>query len=132
MAVKETELERIERELDILRARYALYQKSATVMRIVLAVGIPLSLALLAMFLLPTLRMDPLYGGFVLAIPIVIIGLLTLLGWRSGPGGRMIDFVSMFGRYHAFAWKGVHSEAEGIERMIATREQRRAELEAGQ
>jgi hypothetical protein len=131
MAVEETEFERIVRELDILRARYALFQKCATAMRIVFAVGIPLSLAALAMLLLPTLRADPLYGGFVLALPVMIIGLMAWISWRPSPGGRMIDFVSMFGRFHGFAWTGALSEADGIEQMIAAREQRLAELGAG-
>ena len=87
MPVGETEIERIERELDILRARYALFQKSATAMRIVLAVGVPISLAVLAILLSPTLRTDPLYGSFVLGLPIVIIGLLVWISWRPGPGG---------------------------------------------
>ena len=128
MAVEETEIERIERELDILRARYELFQKSATAMRIVLGVGIPTSLAVLAVLLLPRLRADPLYGGFALALPIAIIGLVAWISWRESPGGRMIDFVSMFGRGHGFAWTGALSEADGIEQMIAAREQRLAEL----
>jgi hypothetical protein len=103
VAVEETEIERIERELDILRARYALFQKCATGMRIVFVVGIPLFLAVLTVLLLPTLRADPLYGGFVLALPIAIIGLMAWISWRPSPGGRMIDFVSMFGFFHIFA-----------------------------
>ena len=38
MAVEETEIERIERELDILRARYALFQKCALTIKYILAV----------------------------------------------------------------------------------------------
>ncbi len=131
MTVEETEIERIERELDILHARYELFRKSAAAMRVVLVIGIPLFLAVLTVVLLPTLRADPLYGGFALALPIAIIGLMAWVSWRTSPGGWMIDFVSMFGRGHGFAWTGARSEADGIEQMIAAREQRLAELEAG-
>jgi hypothetical protein len=140
MAVEETETERIKRELDILRARYALFQKCAKVMKLVLAVGIPLCLAVLIVLLLPTLRTDPLFGGFVLALTIVLGGLFFWLNGRPHPEGprnaldgwRMIDFASPLRVYpYSRRWTGPFSEAQTIEDMIAAREQRLAELEAG-
>jgi hypothetical protein len=140
MAVEETEIERIKRELDMLRERHALFQKCAKIMKPVLAIGIPLCLVVLVILLLPTLRTDPLFGGFVLALPIVLGGLVFWLNRRPHPEGprhfldspRMIDFVSPLRlTLDPHFLTGPFSAAQVIEHMIATRERRLAELEAG-
>lgn len=74
MAVEETERERVERELDILRTRRDLYRKWSRVLR----VGVPVGAATIAIALAVTiwqLTNDPIFTGFIILI-ILAFGLL--------------------------------------------------------
>jgi hypothetical protein len=140
MAVQETELERIERELDILRTRRRLYRKWGSL----LSVGIPVGAATIVVALTVTiwqLTQDPLYSAFF----IVLTFALGLLMWFVSdmipdrlPIGvhyfpRLVNIVRTKRRpaglvplYKSY----VHppSELSEIEEMIAWREKRLAEL----
>ena len=145
MTGAETEIQRIEHELQILRARYALFEKCARIMKAFCAVVIPLSAVLLVVLILRAFPED-------VTIALFFIGMLTSgcchhyywirLSWPPPEGGprhwldawRMIDYISPqpYPSGYFFPWyrrnTGPFSEAQEIERMITVREQRLAEI----
>jgi hypothetical protein len=117
------EVARIEHELDILRSRYAIFQRWARVTKwffIVVAAIVP---PIIAIFVSDGVVRDPLAAAVVAAIVLVIGGGLYLTRNRNY---RWIDVVSIppgwpWGRVFNI---GPKSEAAAIETMIAEREAR--------
>ena len=137
MTGTETEVQRIEHELQILRARYALFEKCTRIMKAFCAVVIPLSAVLLVVLILRAFPEDVTVALFfigMLSLVAAIIIIWIRLGWPPPEGGprhwldawRMIDFVSPKPWYTRNTWPS--SEAQEIERMITEREQRLAEI----
>lgn len=139
MAGTETEIQRIEHELEILRARYALFEKYARVMKVFCAVVIPLTGVLLVILILRAFPEDVTAALFFIGMYIFVAAIITWLCLSMSPpeGGprhwldawRMIDLISP---QRPFPWyrrnTGPFSEAQEIERMITVREQRLADI----
>jgi hypothetical protein len=110
------ETAKIEHELDILRSRYAIFQRSARIMKwyiIALAViaasaGVGYSLAY-----------DPLVAAIIVVV-VAVVGVAFYL--TRGQAPRLIDFTSPGPDYARI------SEAAAIETMIAEREARLADI----
>ena len=140
MAGGEAEIERIEHELEILRARYALFEKWGRITKVFLATVIPASLILIVVLSVRAIPNDLFFGLFIGGMICVAVGLLWF-GVRLGPlcpnsraqNWRAIDMVSPqpypsdFFPWNRF-FSGPLSEAQEIEDMIAVREKRLAEL----
>jgi len=139
-----TEIQRIEHELRILRARYALFAKCARIMKVFCAVVIPLTGVLLVVLILRAFPEDVTAALFFIGI---YTSTAAIIAWlclsRSPPEGgprhwldawRMIDHISPqpypSGGFFPFYRRntGPFSEAQEIERMITVREQRLAEI----
>jgi hypothetical protein len=116
MSPAAAEIARIEHELDILRSRYANFERSA---RITKWLFIGLALIITSLWVV-CLVYDPLAAALVAGIAFVLGGAIYLT--RGDPEYRWIDVVSL-GRLGARI-----SEAEAIERMIVERETRLAEI----
>jgi hypothetical protein len=138
MTGAETEIQRIEHELQILRARYALFAKCARVMKVFCAVVIPLTGVLLVVLILRAFPEDVTAALFFIGMYIVVAAIITWLCLSmSPPGGgprhwldasRMIDIVSPQPPVVGYRRTWPFSEAQAIERMITGREQRLAEI----
>ena len=128
---RDAEIAQIKHELEILRARYALYERWGRILRTFFMVGVPLAIFLIAAKLIST---DPLMGVFFLGMCAVIGALF----WLSGNGPvRWADVASMRGLPismspgipHPYGPRGrTTSDARLIEGQIAEREQRLLEL----
>jgi len=131
---RDADIGEINRELALLRARYAGYARAAAIMRAIVKILLPLAAAALAVKLF---LFDPLYGAFFVAMAaIVAVAAIWLVG---SLGLRWIDFVSQSPRgiYNPYFFtpdvapsQRARSEAELIEWQIAERERRLAELAA--
>jgi hypothetical protein len=140
MTGAETEIQRIEHELQILRARYALFAKCARIMKVFCAVVIPLTGVLIVVLILRAFPEDVTAALFFIGIYISTAAIITWLCLsRSPPEGgprhwldarRMIDLISPQRPLPWYNWysTGPFSEAQEIERMITVREQRLAEI----
>lgn len=132
---RDTEIGAINRDLELLRARYAEYARAAAIMRVIVRIFIPLAALALAVKLF---LFDPLYGAFFTAAAAIILGAAF---WFAGSFDlRWIDFVSQSPRgiYNPYFFtpdvapsQRARSEAELIEWQIADRERRLEELGAG-
>jgi hypothetical protein len=111
------EIARIEHELDILRSRYAIFQRGAEWARRTLIVA---ALIVACLILWRVLHNDLL--GTAMIVVICTAGLLIIIRSRKD---RLIDIVSPI-RVRPSSL----SEAQEIEEMIALREKRLAELKA--
>ena len=76
MAIEETEIQRIERELEILRMRANLYERSALFGRIVFAEASIIGSIVIAALVLQAYPDDPLYAGFAIAAAVLACGIL--------------------------------------------------------
>jgi hypothetical protein len=114
------EIARIEHELDILRSRYAIFQRWAKIAKWFF-IGLAMTL-LLALVGYGTVY-DPLAAVIVSMIFLMIGGGLYLTGNVTGRD-RWIDIAAPGPAY------GRQSEATAIETMIADREKRLAEIKA--
>jgi hypothetical protein len=138
MTGAETEIQRIEHELQILRARYALFAKCARVMKVFCAVVIPLTGVLLVVLILRAFPEDVIAAFFFIGMYIFVAAIITWLWLSMSPpeGGprhwldppRMIDLVSPQRMVWEFRRTWPFSEAQAIERMITVREQQLAEI----
>jgi hypothetical protein len=124
------EVARIEHELDILRSRYAIFQRWARITKwycIGIAVTVPAALIWYAMRYV--VAFDPFIAGFMIIATLLVCAGLYLARDRNW---RWIDAVSPppgWPRAPGFGpWKGPQSEAIAIEAMIAEREARLAAL----
>jgi hypothetical protein len=123
------EIAKIERELDILRWRYAIFQRWAKITKwLFIGVAVTISLALAGYGVL----YDALVAVIVSVIVVVIGGGFYLT--RNDTEPRWIDVVSPlpgwpWGRLFNI---GPKSEATAIETMIAEREARLAAIRSGQ
>jgi hypothetical protein len=116
MADNAAEIAKIEHEIDILRARYALFERGAEwLRRTLVAAGIILAGLILWRIIL---------GDFFGAVLVVIICVSTWLGVLRYRKKRLIDLVSAT-RFPQFFGP---SEAREIQTMIAMREKRLAEI----
>ena len=125
----------INRDLELLRTRYANYERSAMVMRALVVYIIPLIAFAVAIKLF---LFDPLYGAFFVVVSVLFFGAAF---WFVGSLGlRWIDFVSQSPRgiYNPYFFtpdvapdQRARSEAELIEWQIADRERRLRELGRG-
>ena len=129
---RDTEIGDINRELELLRSRYAGYARAAAIMRAIVRIFIPLAAVALAVKLF---LFDPLYGAFFTAITAIVFGAAYWFGGSLGL--RWIDFVSQSPRgiYNPYFFtpdvppsQRARSEAELIEWQIADRERRLAAL----
>ena len=101
MAGEEAEIERIEHELEILRTRYALFEKWGRITKVFLATVIPASLILIVVLSVRAIPNDLVFGLFIGGMICVAVGLLWF-GVRLGPlcpnpraqNWRAIDMVS--------------------------------------
>jgi hypothetical protein len=113
------EIARIEHELQILRSRYANFERSAKITNW-LFIGVAVMIAFLWVV---CVVYDPLAAALVAAIAFVFGGAIYLT--HGDPEYRSIDVISL-------ETLGARiSEAEAIERMIAEREARLAEIKKG-
>jgi cytochrome bd-type quinol oxidase subunit 2 len=135
---RNAEIARIRHELDILRARYATYERWGRVLRIFFMIWTPLFFALAAALIVKAFMADPFMGGFFAVLAVVACLLLWL---TRGPNsslpflrGRWVDAASSMGAGISL-YPGVasvrltrRSDAREIEDQIAERERRLAEL----
>jgi hypothetical protein len=123
------EIAKIEHELDILRSRYAIFERTAKIAKWCFIV---VTVAILLAFVCYGIH-DPLAAAIVGTI-FVVIGGGVYLTRHSTPHHRWIDVASPppgwpWGRVFNI---GPKSEAEAIEIMIAERERRLIEIKARQ
>jgi hypothetical protein len=131
------EIDQIQRELAILRDRYALYGRCARMLRgffIYLMPVVALACALGAF------QFDSAYGLFLLAVVLVVAAIAALS--MGAYGIRWIDVASQYGFpgrdlgifnpyfFYPDAGPAPRSDAEFLERQIADREKRLSELES--
>ena len=141
MAGEETELQRIERELDILRTRRALYLKwggPTTDYIVIVAAAI---ITILLAVVVAQVTKDPLFGMFIVGMVVVMGGLLWLSGsWITGVPHpdrlRRVNIVRSQRRtgalvplYKVYVYP--YRIMDEIDQMIAWREQRQEELKGG-
>jgi hypothetical protein len=137
----DAEIERLRHELDILRTRLALYERWGRVVRVVFLIWAPLVGALVVLGLVKLVRYDPYMGGFFVALTLIIGAIFWLsrdpaAAHRRAGRSFWTDVVAPPPWPHGFApgippfygWGRRSSDAELIERQIAEREQRLAEL----
>lgn len=143
---REQEIARIERELEILRARHASYDYWGDVLKKFFAVGLPvLGVAVLAAAIILGIRFyraldgDYFYGAFIAGFLLLIL----FLGWivssqpqlRQRPF-RWIDVASStvrpdFSGAGGDLIDGQRSDAEILEEQIAGRQKRLSQLKGG-
>ena len=135
---RNAEIARIRHELDILRARYATYERWGRVLRIFFMIWTPLFLVLVAALIVKAFLADPFMGGFFAALAVVACLLLWLTRDRNSSlpllRGRWVDAASSMGAGISL-YPGVaslrltrRSDAREIEDQITKRERRLAEL----
>ena len=113
------EIAKIEHELDILRSRYAIFQRWARIMKWFF---ISLAVAVTAAIVSYGIVRDPLVAIVMTVVAVVIAGGAYVT--RGDRNRRWIDVASPGPDY------GRQSEATAIETMIADREKRLAEIKA--
>ncbi len=134
---REAEIEKINHELDILRARHTLYAKYGRVWKVFV---MPLFAAALVAVAIMIFLFDAAYGVFFAAITMTAVGFVV---WYSrgphGYGGRRYGWIDLASptrftnRYTdlgSFLFRSGPSDAQMIEEQIAEREQRLLELGA--
>jgi hypothetical protein len=139
----DAEIARLKHELDILQSRLAIYERWGRIVRVVFMVWAPLTGALLVLGLVKLTLYDPYMGGFFIALAAIVSVMFWLSRDRTAALGRSgrsfwTDVVAPPPWPHSFAL-GIPpffgrvpsaSDAELIERQIAERVQRLAELDA--
>ena len=131
---REAEIDEIKRDLALLHARYALYGRTARILRVFcMVLASLLSLGALV-FAVKLFLSDTLYGVFFTCSLLIFAAAMI---WLIGSSGvRWIDLASQHARgiyYPAFfnpdgQRRRVRSDAEVLEQQIADRERRLAEL----
>jgi hypothetical protein len=134
---REIEIAQIKHDLEILRTRYAVYQRLARILKsIAIAVGLILAIGALASAV-KLFMFDALYGLFYLAALLIFVPALVWMIRLTGL--RWIDLAAprMRGIYAPDFFspdrppRSSRSEAEAIQQQIAAYEQRLSELGAG-
>ena len=126
---RDAEIDQIIRELEILRARYALYRRMGGVLKVFFVALIPLLAIGVLALAIKAFLLDPLYGViFVGAVVIFVPGII----WLARPSDkqrpfRWIDFASQPSPYNNLL-KRPASDAVLIEEQIVDRERRLSEL----
>jgi hypothetical protein len=134
---RDAEITEIRRELDILRARHALYTRWGGVLKAFFTVAVPLFAIALAVAEVVLLGADPLYASFFVLIVVALCAIVYLFfspndhrrGWidlASPP----IRFAYPPSRFPPFLFAARPSDALVIEEQIAVRERRLIELGA--
>ena len=132
---RNAEIDEINRELALLRSRYASYRRAAEIMRAIFMVLIPLGAIVAAIFAVKLFLFDTLYGVFFLGAVLIFVAAITW--FVRSIDLRWIDFVSQQARgiysptfFYPDADPSLapRSEAERIERQIAGRERLLSEL----
>jgi cell division protein FtsW (lipid II flippase) len=114
-----TEAKAIEHELDILRSRHALMQRSAQWTKFAFVIFV----AVMAVLAVTAVTMGVVLAALVSIAVLVVIGLLAL----ASPGARWIDIVTPE-RFAPRTFAPRRSEAQIVEEQIAEREQRLAQI----
>lgn len=132
---RDAEIDQIKRELEILRAHYAQFRRTAGIMKVIFMALTALFAIGAAAFAIKLFLFDTIYGVFFVgALFIFVPGIIWLI---SSLGLRWIDFVSQQPRgiYSPYFFypdadlrRRARSDAELIEQQIADREQRLSEL----
>jgi hypothetical protein len=131
---RDMEIAQLQHDLEILRARYAGYQRLATILKsIFMAAGLILAIGALAAAV-KLVMADALYGAFCL--PALLIFAPALVWIIRSTGLRWIDLAAprMRGIYHPDFFspdcppRPSRSEAELTQQQIAAYEQRLSEL----
>lgn len=117
----EAEITQIERELEILRSRYALMERWAKVTMYVVRAGMVIVL-LIGMYGILT---GEYLGAAAAGLVLIVLLLCVVTGWGRL---RWIDLISW--PAPRCIWQPWESEAAAIERMIAEREARLAVLKS--
>jgi hypothetical protein len=135
---RDEEIQEIDHELALLRARYASYSRAAGVMKTLFRVLIPIAAIAAAVIAARIFLFDVLYGVFFLGGVLIVVAAAS---WLIGSLHlRWIDFVSQSPRgiYNPYFYTPdidprlrANSDAELIERQIADRERRLSDLGAG-
>jgi hypothetical protein len=132
----DSEIDAIRQELELLRARYAVYGKAARIMRGFFMVLIPVTAITAAVLAAELFMHDVLYGAFFLAAVLFFVAVMTW--FVCSLGLRWIDFVSQAPRgiYNPYFFHPdidprlrARSDAALIEQQIVDRERRLSELE---
>jgi hypothetical protein len=130
---RDTEIDQIKRELNILRTRYALYGRMGRVLKVFFTVWMPLFASVLLAIAIKLIRDDMLSGMFFLGI-LLTFGLL-IIRLIQVRGFRWIDFASsrVYGDrlnpYFAYPnFDRYKSDTQLIEEQIAERERRLSQL----
>ena len=140
MAVEETEVQRIERELEILRMRANLYERSGLFGRIVFAEAGIIGSIVVAALVLQAYPDDPLYAGFAIAAVVLACGVLWFVAHGLFKYPIMLRFPLMFipvthskvrsgAQVPLFKVYPRRPEPIEIQEQIASREARLAELQ---
>jgi hypothetical protein len=136
---RDAEIDQINRELEILRTRYALYDRMGRVLKVYFAVITPLIAGALLALAIKFVLVDALSGLFLTGV-LLILGLVIFLLVRNSDL-RWIDVASQIPRttnpyfyspaasnLRFFLLGRLPSDAQIIEQQIADRDQRLSEL----
>jgi hypothetical protein len=132
---RETEIEQIRHELEILRTRHALYEKWGRVLRLFFAIIAPITAIVVAIAGIAFRGADPAIAIFVTVPVIVVCAIIYLIFSPRDPRRGWIDLASPPRPFAypprtigAFLFAARPSDALIIEEQIAAREHRLAEL----
>ena len=137
---RDAEIAQINRELEILRDRYALYERMGRMLRVFFLAMIPVVAIGALVLAIKFFLVDPLYGLFFVGGALIFsVAIYWLI---AGSDIRWIDLASQPPRFAnpytyttdypgfgSFFYRRQPSDAETIERQIADRERRLAELD---
>ena len=132
---RDAEIDQIKRELEILRAHYAQYRRTAGIMKVIFMALTALFAIGAAAFAIKLFLFDTIYGVFFVGALVIFVPAIIWL--ISSLGLRWIDFASqqprgIYSPYFFYPDADLHgrarSDAELIEQQIADREQRLSEL----
>jgi hypothetical protein len=131
---RDAEIIQINHDLDVLRARYATYERSARMLRIVFMVWLPLVAILILAAILKVFIVDALMGSFFAGMVGAVCLLLWLLCGLDPRDIRWIDVASAqlspfsMNPLIPFPYFRRGSDARMIKKQIDQREQRLREL----
>jgi hypothetical protein len=125
---RDAEIAEIRRELDILRARYASYERWGNVLKNFFKVWLPLFGLMMLITAITVFKFDIAYGVFFVVMMVVVGALFWLSGPPSNPN-FWIDLASpITSPFRQGLFRRSPSDAQLIEEQIAQRVQRLADL----
>jgi hypothetical protein len=137
---RDAEIAQIMHELEILRARYALYAKWGRIVKVFLMAWLPLFAIAVVAMIAKAFLYDVVIGGFFAGMTLIVAGLIWWVVKTSASERsrfRWIDLVSPlprfsapYGDFRSFVFGSRLSDACLIEQQISERERRLAELGA--